>query len=249
MQGLPVLYDSIGKQYGQRRTTDPRIAAAILRALEDAETVVNVGAGTGSYEPAGRTVVAIEPSMTMIGQRLPGVAAAVQATAEQLPLRDKCVAAALAVLTIHHWRDVHQGLGELARVSRDRVVILTHDPCATGFWLTEQYFPAIAAQDRLRFPRIEDITRTLGRVSVQTLPIPSDCVDGFLGAYWARPHAYLDPAVRSGMSGFANLPGLEEGLQRLQRDLASGAWQDRFGALTQGGQLDIGYRLVVAAMQ
>jgi SAM-dependent methyltransferase len=243
-----VLYDSIGKQYRQRRTTDPRIASAILRALEDADTLVNVGAGTGSYEPAG-TVVAVEPSMTMIRQRLPGAAPVIQGQAERLPLRDKCVSAALAVLTVHHWRDVPRGLDELARVARDRVVILTYDPSGPGFWLTEEYFSAIAAQDRLRFPRVDDIARALGHACVQAVPVPRDCVDGFLGAYWARPEAYLDPAARSAMSGFANLPELEAGLLRLQRDLATGVWQDRFGALTEEAQLDIGYRLVVAAMQ
>jgi SAM-dependent methyltransferase len=244
-----MLYDRIGKGYQRRRTSDPRIAAAILSALGDAPSVVNVGAGTGSYEPTDRAVVAIEPSMTMIKQRPPGAAPAIRAVAESLPLRDKCAAAGMAVLTVHHWRDVVRGLEELRRVSRERVALVTYDPNGAGFWLTDEYFPAIVAKDRLQFPPIELIASTLGRVEVRPLPVPRDCIDGFLGAFWARPHSYLDPGIRSGISAFTDLPGLDEGLFRLRNDLDTGLWQKRFGNLCSEDQLDIGYRLVVATMQ
>lgn len=244
-----MLYDKIGKDYRTQRIPDPRVAAAIFSALGEAQSVANIGAGTGSYEPLGRTIVAIEPAMTMIRQRPHNAAFAVCAVAEELPLRDKCVDAALAVLTLHHWRDVAKGLSELRRIARDRVVILTYDPNDAGFWLTAEYFPAIAVKDRLQFPAVDAIASILERTTVQSLPVPKDCVDGFLGAYWSRPHAYLEPAVRSGMSAFADLDGLEEGLRRLQSDLDSGIWHQKFGALTENHELDIGYRLVVSALR
>ncbi|MET0281536.1 MAG: methyltransferase domain-containing protein [Steroidobacteraceae bacterium] len=243
---MAALYDTIGKGYAARRRTDPRIAAALWLALGDAEMVVNVGAGAGSYEPRDRAVVAVEPSLTMIRQRPPDAAPVLQAVAEQLPLRDASVAAAMAVLTVHHWRNVSQGLTEMRRVSRDRIVILTCDPAGPGFWLTDEYFPAIRTQDSRKLPGIPEFEAALGPVSVNTVPIPRHCQDGFLGAFWAHPHAYLDAGVRSGISVFAGLPGLQEGLLRLREDLDSGIWQRRFGALVAQDELDIGYRLVIA---
>jgi SAM-dependent methyltransferase len=234
-----VLYDNIGSGYASRRLPDPRIAAALDRVLGGASSVANVGAGTGSCEPLDRFVVAIEPSMTMIRQRPIGCAPALQAQAERLPLLGGCVSVAMAVLTVHHWPGRAQGLRELGRIARDHIVILTWDPAGPEFWLTEEYFPALVARDRKRFPSVEEISSVLGRVSVHTVPIPHDCVDGFLGAYWRRPRAYLDPAVRSGMSGFAATPELEEGLIRLSRDLQT-------GHLLRQESHDVGYRLVVA---
>ena len=241
-----MLYDTIGTGYASRRLPDPRVAAALSRALGDAGSVANIGAGAGSYEPSDRFVVAIEPSMNMIRQRPRGSAPVIQAQAERLPLLDGCVSAAMAVLTVHHWPDRAQGLQELRRVARDHIAILTWDPAGPEFWLTEEYLPALVARDRQRFPGMEEISSALGRVSAHTVPIPHDCIDGFLGAYWRRPRAYLDPAVRSGMSGFAAMPGLEEGLSRLGRDLQTGEWERRFGHLLRRDSLDIGYRLVVA---
>ncbi len=194
------LYDEIGVGYTNSRRLDPRIATAILRALGEADTVVNVGAGAGSYEPSDRSVVAVEPSMTMIRQRRVGSAPAVQASATQLPFRNAAFEAALAILTVHHWPDRARGLGKLARVAQGRVVILTWDPATSGFWLVDDYFPEIVEIDRPTFPPIEEFSRALGRVDVHTLPIPHDCVDGFLGAYWRRPRAYLDASVRSAIS-------------------------------------------------
>ena len=240
------LYDTIGDGYGVYRRPDPRIAAAISLPLEDADTVLNVGAGAGSYEPADRYVVAVEPALSMIRQRGAGSAPVVQASATHLPFRDEAFAAALAVLTLHHWPDRARGLAELARVARRRVVMLTWDPASPNFWLIDDYFPALAAMDRPIFPTIEELRRAFGHIEIHALPIPHDCTDGFLGAYWRRPHAYLDPGVRGAISTFTKLDSPEPGLSRLRNDLADGTWERRHGHLLAALELDLGYCLVIA---
>jgi SAM-dependent methyltransferase len=242
------LYDAIGVGYQERRRPDPRLAAAIVRALNDTETIVNVGAGTGSYEPTDRSVVAVEPAMTMIRQRRAHSAPVVQASATELPFRDDGFAGALAILTVHHWPDRARGLDELARVAQRRVVVVTWDPSSSGFWLVDDYFPEIVDLDRRIFPTIEDFGRAFGRVDVQPFPIPHDCVDGFMGAYWRRPHAYLDASVRAAISAFAKAEPsrLESGLERLRRDLADGTWERRHAHLLERAELDLGYRIVIA---
>jgi len=242
------LYDDIGMGYRDRRRPDPRMAAAIGRAVEGTDSVVNVGAGAGSYEPADRFVVAVEPAMTMIRQRRAGSAPVVQAVAADLPFRDDGFAAALAILTIHHWPDKARGLYELARVARRRVVVVTWDPSISDFWLADEYFPEIFETDRKIFPMIEDYRRALGRIDVRPMPIPHDCFDGFLGAYWRRPHAYLDAGVRGAISTFAKLPprAVESGIEQLRRDLEDGTWARRHGDLLDRTEIDLGYRIVVA---
>jgi SAM-dependent methyltransferase len=239
------LYDEIGRGYQIYRRPDPRIAAAIARALGAAETVVNVGAGAGSYEPTDRDVIAVEPAWTMIRQRRVDRAPVVQASVTHLPFRDATFAAALAVLTVHHWPDRARGLAELARVAR-RVVILTWDPATSGFWLVDEYFPEIVTLDRPIFPSLQDFARILGELEVQTLPIPHDCVDGFLGAYWRRPEAYLDAGARGAISTFAKIKDCGAGVARLQRDLEDGSWARRHADLLTRTELDLGYRLVIA---
>jgi SAM-dependent methyltransferase len=244
------LYDEIGLGYRDYRRPDPRVAAAITRALNRTDTVVNVGAGSGSYEPSDRRVVAVEPAMTMIRQRRAGSAPVVQASATDLPFRDEGFAAALAILTVHHWPDREGGLDELARVARQRVVVVTWDPASAGFWLTDDYFPDLFAIDRRIFPTMEDFRRVLGPIEVEPIPIPHDCVDGFLGAYWRRPHAYLDARVRGAISTFAKLheAGRDlEGLERLRRDLGDGTWTRRHGDVLTRSEIDLGYRIVIAA--
>jgi SAM-dependent methyltransferase len=243
---MPELYDRIGVGYRGRRRPDPRIAAAVLSALGDADTVVNVGAGAGSYEPTDRAVVAVEPSIEMIRQRDAGSAAVVRASATHLPFRDGAFAAALAVLSVHHWPDHGRGLAELARVARERVVIFTWDPAAPGFWLVDDYFPSIVEIDRPIFPSVEDFRRALGAIEARPLPVPHDCSDGFLGAYWRRPSAYLDPDVRRAISTFSKIGDVEPGLARLRRDLDDGTWTRRHGDLLSQSEIDLGYRLVVA---
>ncbi|WP_305095978.1 class I SAM-dependent methyltransferase [Croceibacterium aestuarii] len=238
------LYDRIGLDYANLRKPDPRIAARIEAALGDAKTIVNVGAGTGSYEPTRREVTAVEPSAAMIAQRPAGSAPVVQARAEALPFPDDSFDAAMAVLTVHHWTDPLQGLREMRRVARGPVAVLTFEQGHPGTWLGD-YLPEIRALDAGQTIPFEDYRRALGEIDVQTVPIPHDCSDGFLYAYWRRPEAYLDPQVRSGSSTFHVLTGLEPGLARLTDDLASGAWRRRYGDLLTLDEFDAGYRLVV----
>jgi SAM-dependent methyltransferase len=241
-------YDEIGLTYTATRRADPRIAARLERAIGEGASVVNVGAGAGAYEPPG-TVLAVEPSPTMIAQRPPGAAPAAQAPAEAIPLPDAAVDVALAVLTIHHWRDLELGFRELRRVAA-RQVVLTWDPVfAEAFWLVAEYLPESVAIDAERMPSIERVVELLGgAASVEAVPVPADCHDGFFCAFWRRPHAYLDPVVRAGMSnlallGEATLPGLA----RLADDLESGAWHARHADLLQLDELDLGYRIVASA--
>jgi SAM-dependent methyltransferase len=241
------LYDRIGGGYATTRRADPRLAAAIERALGDARTVVNVGAGAGSYEPDGREVTAVEPSATMIGQRAPGAAPAVRAAAEDLPFENGSFDAAMAVMTLHHWDDWRLGLAELRRVARQRVVLMTWDPQEQShFWLTAEYLPELHRLDLFRFPSPEEIAAELGGGEITTLPIPRDCRDGFIEAFWARPEAYLDPVVLEGMSGMRALdPEVRQrGIARLRADLESGEWDRRHGHLREQKEMDLGYRLV-----
>jgi SAM-dependent methyltransferase len=246
MAKMPQLSDTIGVGYGRYRRPAPRIAAMIQRALGALAPVVNVGAGTGSYEPADRPVVAVEPSMAMIRQRQARPILVVQASATHLPFRDAAFAAVLAVLTIHHWPDRARGLAELARVARHRLVLVTYDPAATGFWLVEDYFPGIGGIDRQILPSLEEVRRAVGPVDVRPLPIPHDRTDGFLGAYWRRPSADLDPGVRRAISTFAKIPPIDAGLTRPRADLADGTWARRYGHLLHQTALDLGYYLVIA---
>jgi SAM-dependent methyltransferase len=243
---MPQLYDEIGSGYRNYRRPDPRLATSILRAVGEADTVVNVGAGAGSYEPTDRSVVAVEPSLAMIRQRRAGSAPVVQASATHLPFRDAAFAAALAVLTVHHWPDRARGLTELARVARRRLVIVTWDPAASGFWLVEDYFPEIGEIDRRILPSIEELRGVLGDIAVRPLLVPHDRIDGVLGAYWQRPYAYLDEGVRSAMSTFSRLSDVESGLARLHSDLEDGTWERRYGHLLRQSEIDLGYRLVIA---
>jgi SAM-dependent methyltransferase len=245
------LYDVIGQSYARHRQADPRIAAAIVTALGDAGSVLNVGAGSGSYEPRDRPVVAVEPSAVMLAQRASGSAPVVQAQAEGLPFSDAAFDAVLGVLTLHHWASLAAGLRECIRVARKRVVFLTCDPAAIGFWLTRDYFPEFIERDREQFPSIDVLNEVFGphsRVDSVAVPIPRDCLDGFLGAFWGRPTAYLDAGVRSGISSFAR-DERDDGLERLRSDLADGTWAARHGHLLGLDELDIGYRLVVAHLQ
>jgi SAM-dependent methyltransferase len=241
-----VLYDSIGKGYTAVRREDPRIAARIRVALGDARTVLNVGAGTGAYEPPDLDVVAVEPSEVMIAQRPEGAAPVVRAHAEELPFDDDRFDAAMAVLSDHHWDDHERGLAELRRVAR-RVVLFTWDPATVReTWIVSEYFACFEELIPDGY-RIEMTVTRLGGGRIEPVPIPHDCLDGFFHAYWRRPEAYLDPQVRAGISAFALMDPacVEEGLARLAADLESGAWRRRHADLLELHELDGGYRLVV----
>ena len=241
---MSALYDTIGINYEQLRQPDPRIAMRIERALGDAQSVLNVGAGTGSYEPPARHVIAVEPSLEMIRKRGPTAAPVIQTTADKLPFDDDTFDASMAILTVHHWPDKAAGLREMRRVTRGPLVLLTHDP-AQRPWLTD-YLPELVALDVPRMPAMSDYEHWLGRVQITPVPVPHDCSDGFLHAYWRQPAAYLDARVRSGISSFWLISNLEARLQQLKRDLESGAWERRYANLLTLTEYDAGYRLVVA---
>jgi SAM-dependent methyltransferase len=243
------IYDKIGRTYASTRHPDPRIRAAIWDALGDARTVVNVGAGTGSYEPPG-TILAVEPSAAMIAQRPAGAAPAVRATADRIPLADGACDAALAVLTIHHWPDPEAGVREMRRVARRRVAVLTWDArFADRFWLVRDYLPESAAFDRGRMPAIDDVARWMGGAEVSPVSVPHDCVDGFFCAFWPRPERYLDPIVRAGIANLAQLGDgpVERAVAALCEDLRTGAWRERNRELLELEEIDLGYRLLTVA--
>ncbi|MEV4095834.1 methyltransferase domain-containing protein [Streptosporangium saharense] len=241
-------YERHGHGYAGRRRTDPRIAAHVHAALGQARTVVNVGAGAGSYEPLDRHVVAVEPSAAMRAQRPRHLAPAVNAAAERLPFDDDAFDAAMATVTVHQWSDLERGLGELRRVSAGPVVVLTFDPDALDLiWLAE-YVPEFVAVERRRFPTIDLIASHLGtRAEVLPVTIPIDCVDGFIEAYYARPEYFLDPEVRASQSawGFVDDAVESQAVERLRRDLDSGAWDERFGHLREQPEFSGSLRLVV----
>ncbi|MFJ5778972.1 class I SAM-dependent methyltransferase [Streptomyces sp. NPDC093094] len=245
------VYDRIGTTYSRTRRPDPRIAAQIHAALGDAADVVDVGAGSGSYEPRG-TVLAVEPSRVMIGQRQPGAAPAVQGVAERLPLRDDAADACMALLTVHHWTDLAAGVAELRRVARRRVVVLTWDQHVfrERFWLVRDYLPEAAAFDDTRAVPPGRLLDLLGGGRQEPVPIPHDCVDGLAAAYWRRPHAYLDPQVRAGISLLAQTGEevLAPGLNRLAEDLGTGRWHTRHAGLLTRRTVDVGYRLLVTEL-
>jgi len=241
-------YGLHGRSYTRTRQTDPRIAARVHAALGNARTVLNIGAGAGSYEPADRHVIAVEPSATMRAQRPRHLAPAIHGIAESLPLDDQSVDAAMAMITIHQWRDVDKGLSELRRVTRGPVVILTFDGDAMDrFWLAH-YAPALMASERPRFPSLEKITSALGGATVHGIPIPNDCVDGFMEAYYARPEAFLDASVRASQSSWSFLRKDEIAriVQTLSEDLTSGEWDRRFGEWRTAPFFEGSLRLIVS---
>ena len=243
------LYDTIGATYTVTRRTEPRIAARIWAALGDARTVLNVGAGTGSYEPSDRYVLAVEPSALMRSQRLPDAAPCLAGSAENLPFDDQSFDAAMAFATVHHWQDPIAGLREMRRVAR-RVVVFTHDTTGTGwlrrFWLTRDYLPEVADLLVGR-PSLTELARAI-EARIEPVLIPWDCVDGFFEAYWRRPEAYLDDNVRRGVSVWARVgPAAEQrAVHTLRSDLASGRWAERNRDLIDLDAAELGLRLLIA---
>jgi SAM-dependent methyltransferase len=243
---------SLAVGYSGRRRPDPRIAAQIGAALDRSRRVLNVGAGAGSYEPHDDAVhvVAVEPSLAMLAQRGPGAAAAVRAVAEHLPFSDGTFDSAMASLTVHHWTDPGHGLAELRRVAPDRQVVLTWDPdvVSRAFWFTRDYLPEAMARERDRgLWTVDEIAGALAPVRVEVVPVPWDCTDGFFGAYWRRPEAYLLPVVRNAISALALLDQdvVNDAVRSLAADLDTGRWATRYADLLTKESTDLGYRLVV----
>lgn len=248
MVGDRPLYEDIGRSYSTTRREDPRIAAQITSALGASRSVVNVGAGTGNYEPHDRAVVAVEPSAAMVGQRRGRTRRVVRGVAEALPFPETAFDAAMAVLTIHHWTEPAAGLRELRRVARRQVVYFFEPLHTHGFWALEYFPEALHVPSEQDAPGEEVIRSVLAVREVRRVLVPHDCTDGFGAAFWARPEAYLDPEVQAGMSWLALLApeARERGSQRLASDLASGAWDRRHGHLRDLPSYDGGYRLAIA---
>ena len=245
------VYDEIGRTYARTRQADPRIAARIAAALGDADSVLNVGAGSGNYEPTDRRVIALEPSMTMIRQRPVGAAPVVRGVAGDLPFVDRSFDVAMGTLTLHHWPDLGAGLAEVRRVSRRQVFMLFDGLVRDGYWLIDDYFPAVWDLDSERqAPTVAMLDEHLDVLRVEVLMIPSDCTDGFGCAYWNRPEAHLDPVVLAGMSWSSQLAPevLAEGVEHLRDDLETGRWDERYGHLRSMTEADYGYKLVIAGV-
>jgi SAM-dependent methyltransferase len=242
-------YDKHGQKYSGHRRTDPRIAEYVFKALGDAKTVINVGAGAGSYEPEDKYVVAVEPSSVMRAQRLAnGKMPAINGTADSLPFDDDSFDAAMAMVTVHHWPDIERGLQELRRVACGPVVIMTFDGDALDNFWNAQYFPELIEIERKRYPKIERITNALGgNCELIPIPVPFDCVDGFQEAFYGRPEAFLEKDVRMSQSAWGFLPKeLEEKyVQALANDLASGTWDERFGEYRHMASFTCALRLIV----
>ncbi len=241
-------YARYGTGYAGRRRTDPRIARLLLAALGPGRTVLNVGAGAGSYEPSDRQVVAVEPSPAMVSQRPDGSSPVVRAVAGALPLADRAVDASMATVTIHQWPDPLAGLAEMTRVTAGPVVVLTFDPDALETLWLAGYCPELYAAEVRRYPSIPSVTRALGRgTTVVPVPVPFDCVDGFTEAYYGRPEAFLDPAVRRSQSAWSFVPAHAEAraVDTLTDDLVSGRWDQRYGHLRHQASFVGSLRLVV----
>jgi SAM-dependent methyltransferase len=241
------VYDTIGVGYSAVRRSDPRIGHQLHRGLGDASTILNVGAGTGSYEPADRDVIAVEPSMEMISQRSNSHARCVRGVAERLPFPAGSFDAAMAILTVHHWSDPVSGLHELRRVTSGPIIVLTFDAHVHNQqWFTTEYLPEIITMDT-HLPTPDVIADILGGASIEILPVPFDCTDGFGHAWWRRPEAYLDPSVRAGISGIARLDAsiVDPAMLRLRDDLDSGRWHNAHADLLTLDAIDAGYRIVI----
>ena len=240
-------YDAHGGGYAQRRRPDPRIEAMVHAALGEARTVLNVGAGAGSYEPLDRHVIAVEPSAAMRAQR-PAHRPAIVGFAEQLPLDDASVDAAMAMYTVHHWADLDTGLAELRRVTRGPIVVMSGDADAFDRLWVSDYAPELLAAETKRTPSIAHIAQRIGPNSeVLTVPVPLDCTDGFVEAFYGRPERLLDPAVRKAQSSWAFIAeGVEARfVEALTRDLASGRWDERYGHLRTQPTFEGALRLIV----
>jgi SAM-dependent methyltransferase len=241
-------YDTIGRSYTVSRRADPRWEAAVAAQVGDARRSLDVGAGTGSYEPPGRAVVAVEPSTVMLSQRRDGTAPAVRAVASALPVRSGWAEVVMAILTVHHWEDWAHGLDELCRVAPRRVVLAIDFERHAEFWLLQEYLPEVLAHTMGCRPSAAVVAEAIGATECIELPVPRDLQDGVLGAHWSRPEAYLDPTVRANNSGtaLADPAAIARGVARLETDLASGAWQERHADLLDRESIDLGYRLVVS---
>lgn len=242
------IYDTIGHNYSENRKTDPEIERQIHSKLEGATKIINIGAGTGSYEPQHLDLVAVEPSEKMITQRHTDAHPVVQASAEALPFADNSFSHALTILSMHHWKDREKAFQEIKRVATHKFVALSWNPAAPPFWLTRDYFPEIFEADLDIFPTTQELESHFKHVTITPLLIPQDCQDGFLAAFWKRPAAYLNPAIRNSISTFAKLKNMDEGLKQLEADLADGTWEKANHSVLSLDKFDTGYIMIEAVL-
>ena len=241
---MKAIYDDIGQGYSAKRGTDPNIAQQLYKELVGAKRILNIGAGTGSYEPSGHDLIAVEPSVAMIKQRDALAYPVKQASADALPFENKYFSHTMTILSMHHWHNRAKAFEEINRVTTDKFVAITWFPNLADFWLTKDYFPEILKIDSAIFPSLNEIELAFGTIETKPLLIPKDCIDGFLAAYWARPEAYLDATVRASISTFSKISNLDSGLSQLAQDLKSGQWLAKYGRLLSQDWLDVGYRIV-----
>jgi SAM-dependent methyltransferase len=246
---MEAIYDDIGVNYSVTRCTDPKIAEQLYSEFQGATRIINIGAGTGSYEPENVDLVAVEPSSKMISQRKNGSHRVEQAFAEKLPFDNNSFSHAMTVNSMHHWENRALAFDEINRVATDKFVAISWDPESAPFWLTRDYFPEIYEMDKGIFPDIEELNEHFSEVIITPLKIPADCKDGLLAAFWKRPEAYLSEKVRQSTSPFSKIKNLADGLRKLKDDIASGAWAKKNHAILNATSLDVGYRLISATVK
>ncbi|MEM9548436.1 MAG: class I SAM-dependent methyltransferase [Bacteroidota bacterium] len=242
-------YDKIGVSYTTQRKSDPIITEQFHAKLNGAKRILNIGAGTGSYEPQDIDLIALEPSHEMIAQRKPGSHPVVQGFAEVLPFDHKQFSHTISILSMHHWKDRVKAYSEINRVTQEQFVTITWNPNSEAFWLTRDYFPQIYETDVKIFPTLEELQDHFEHIEVSPLWIPYDCHDGFLAAYWKRPEAYLKEKVRNSISTFSTLENLSEGLTQLENDLNSGKWREKNCDVLDLDLFDAGYVIVTAQIK
>lgn len=242
-------YSDAGLTYASVRQADPRLAARIHCALGPARTVLNVGAGTGNYEPVDRHVIALEPAAAMRAARSAALPPAINGSADAIPLDDCAVDAAMTVLSVHQWTSLREGLSEMRRVTRGPVVVVTFDPAALRGWWLNDYCPEVWDVEARRFPPLDSIADGLGGACrIEPVPVPADCTDGFAEAFFARPEAFLNPAVLRAQSawGFVAPEVIARFQGELRASLASGDWDRAHGHWRQRPALDGAIRLVIS---
>ncbi len=241
---MNTIYNKIGNKYSVRRCTDPKIESQIHKELLNSTMILNIGAGTGSYEPIDKKLVAVEPSIEMIRQRSEKSHPVKQAKADFLPFSDKYFSHTMTILSMHHWEKREKAYLEIKRVTRDKFIAITWFPELASFWLTKDYFPEIYEIDTKIFPSINELNKHFNNIEIKPLLIPDDCRDGFLACFWKRPEAYLDSNVRLAMSTFSKIKYLDDGLNRLKNDIESGLWHKKNIDLLNSSYLDVGYRII-----
>ena len=239
-----VKYDNIGIDYAKQRKSDPRIATQIFDRLKNATKVVNIGAGSGSYEPKNINLIAVEPSIEMINQRATNAHPVIQGYAESLPFPDKSFSHALTILSMHHWSDRDKAFKEINRITTEMFIAVSWNPEADPFWLTKDYFPEVYDLDKTIFPNLDELKDYFDDVEMTPLLIPEDCIDGFLAAYWKRPLSYLDQKVRNSISSFSKFKDLDKRLNKLDSDVKNGIWSKTNASILMNTKLDAGYVII-----